>query len=56
VKSNGPQTEMTADANRLRFIPSMAEGDMAVVVGEPIRVGDADVEHDRSDFRILRKL
>jgi len=84
VKSNGPQTEMTADANRLRAIPSLSAGDMAIVIGEPVRVGEAGIvhlrclyldvrpktfyatdrwdygrrwllEHDRSDFRMLRR-
>ena len=54
VKSDGPQTDMTADANRPRFIPTAAAGDMAMVVGEPIRVGDAGVVHLRCLYLDVR--
>jgi hypothetical protein len=43
VISEGAPTEMTADANHLRVVPTLATGDMAIVVGEPIRVADGVV-------------
>ena len=54
VRSEGSPTEMTADANRLRYIPTLQPGDMAMVVGEPIRVGDSDVVHLRCLFLDVR--
>ena len=48
IEDFGMQPErLTADASRLRFIRPVAAADLAVVVGEPVRVDDADVVHLR---------
>jgi len=54
VKSEGASTELTADANRLRLIPEARDGDMAIAVGEPIRVAEDGVVHLRCLFLHLR--
>jgi len=53
AKSDAAQTEMTADTSRLRFIPTVAAGDMAIVVGKPVRVRWL-LDQDFSDLRIRR--
>ena len=47
VKSEGASTELTTDATPLRLIPEARQGDMAIAVGEPIRVADDGVVHLR---------
>ena len=54
AKSDAAQTEMTADTSRLRFIPTVAAGDMAIVVGKPVRVADEGVVHLRCLYLDVR--